>query len=355
MDDVDERPQLWFGTAAPDGEARSVDEILNEIREADSRPEFLDCHHEKPESWTSLIHLAQGDASARELMVSIAELGYVVYRAPAIGSQFVHRSAVDKVWKSLQDGTYKRSASGIVYSLTPARHEGAVSSLVVVFSSVAANRFTQLLDRHFYHSLPDLPRLVGGHTAVLRIADLDGVVGGYYLPTNSFPDGAQRVQALIDEVATSFGVDRARVVMFGASKGGTGALWHSITYGSHCVVVDPIITNNRRSSVDEPYFVSTRIFLKTFDEEFASLLSAKQEVDGKQRVVITSQGSAEYDDVIALARSHFGAGVRVIESLDPHIRRHNQVARNSVALSLGLINLLAQGVPLDLPLESPVL
>jgi len=316
---------------------------------------FIDCYHEKPKGWTSLIHLAQTNASARELLVEIAKCGFLVYRAPELGTQFVHRSAVSEVWKPLINNEYRVSRDGVVYRLARPRHDGHTSSLVVVFSSVAANRFSQLLDRNFASFMPSLESVVGGHTAVLRIADLDGVVGGYYLPTASNPRAATNVQNLMEEVAASLELRRNHIVTLGGSKGGTGALWHAIAFGSHCVAIDPIITHNRRSeSGRDPYFVCSSIFPRTFDSEFDALLTNTEPYPNIQRMIITSKNSAEYPDISRLARRHQDADLKIVESLDPHITHHANVARNSMAITLALVNSLAQGLPISLPSKSQV-
>lgn len=330
--------------------------LVRDIESWTDGPRVVEVTHAKPETWTSLIHLARDDDNAYDLLVALARKGYLVCRAPAGGSRLVPRDRVGAVWDSVRDGTYKMTADGIVYRFEDSRHSGPPTSLVVVFSNVAKNRFSQKLDRHFPQVFETLRKSVGGHTAILRIADMDGVVGGFYLPTARDPQADRKIQELILKVASDLDIPRERIVTYGPSKGGTGALYHGVTLGVDTVAVDPFITNNRRWTREEDlYFESSDIFLQSKDAIFNSLL--EKDASSQSRVahmLITSPGSKEYADIVGLARRHPDAGLRIIESRDPHIKAHHQVAPNTAAMTVGLINGSAQGLPLELPAHSVI-
>ncbi len=326
-----------------------VSGAVRDIESWTDGPHFVEVTHAKPEEWTSLIHLARHDDDAYDLIVALARKGYFVFRAPEFGSRFVAREEVGAVWAAIRDATYKVSADGIVYRYEDCRSEGPPSSLVVVFANVAKNRFSQKLDRHFPQVFETLRKSVGGHTAILRIADMDGVVGGFYLPTARDPQVDRKIQALILQVAGALDIPRDRIVTYGPSKGGTGALFHGLALGLHTVAVDPIVTNNRRRTRrDDPYFGSSDIFIESRDDTFESLLTGHRGDDSTLHVLMTSRGSQEFPDVVGLAQRHPEAGLSVIESRDPHITAHHEVAPNTVALTLAMINSCAQGLPLRL-------
>lgn len=319
-------------------------------------PRFIDCVHRKPDSWTSLIHLAQRDEIAFRVLLTLAKNGYIIYRAPAVGTSLVHRLALREVWKPLREGEYQQTADGTVYKFTGSRHSGSPTSLVVVFSSVAKNRFTQYVERHIGSPFSSLERSVSGHTAVLRIADMDGVVGAYYLPTTRDPQSAQHIQNLIGHVAENMGLSADQIVTYGVSKGGTGALYHGLLLKSHTVAVDPIVTLNRRDTrATDPYFSSSSLYTEPFDDTFRRVLSSPDSSKGNARdpkvkhVVITSVRSKEYPDIMELVRNSDQGSINVVESLDPHIQHHHEVGPNTVSLSLSFINLFAQGIELGLP------
>src|SRR5699024_9970005 len=137
--------------------------------------------------------------------------------------------------------------------------------------------------------------------------------------------------------------------------GGTGALFHGLALGLHTVAVDPFVTNNRRRTREEDlYFESTDIFLESKDDTFESLLDGHRGDTSTTQVLITSRGSKEYADVVGLAERHPQAGLSVIESRDPHVKAHHQVAPNTAAMTLAMINSCAQGLRLDLPTHAVI-
>lgn len=329
------------------------------LRSRGALPRFIDCTHHKPATWTSLIHLSQTDDKAYRVLITLAKRGYIIYRAPALGTCLVHRLSLREVWKPLREHEYQQTADGTVYKFAESRHSGPPTSLVVVFSSVAKTRFTQHVERHVGAPLPSLERSVSGHTAVLRIADMDGVVGGYYLPTTRDPESANHIQRLIKNVASNLGIESEQIVTYGVSKGGTGAFYHGLRLNSHAVAVDPIVTLNRRNTRStDPYFSSSSIYLESFDATFQKLTARQQgpaieNSEGKvKQVMITSANSKEFSDVMSLAQHSAKDTIKVIESLEPHIRQHNEVGSNTVPLSLSLINLLSQGVEFSIPAVS---
>src|SRR5699024_3669797 len=160
--------------------------------------------------------------------------------------------------------------------LTGCRHTGDTTSLAVVFSSVANNRFTQRLERHVGNPLSTLEKSVSGHTAVLRIADMDGVVGGYYLPTTRDTKSAEHIQNLISHVAGNLNLQTNQIVMYGVSKGATGALYHGLKMNTNTVAVDPIVTLNRRNTRQtDPYFSSSSLYPNSFDTVFEKLATER--------------------------------------------------------------------------------
>lgn len=328
----------------------SVSELTSMLLSYERLPSFVEVSHAKPEHWTQLIHIAQTDVKARSLLVTLAQFGYYVCRAPKFGTRLVQHDHVANAWKAVADGTYSISDNGTVYKLSGPRHGGAVTSLLVVFSMVATNRFTQLLDRHFAQGFPGLEKSVSGHTAVLRIADLDGVVGGYYMSTVRDPDVPDKIESLIADTARKLGVPMNRVVFYGASKGATGALYMSLRCGVEVVAVDPIVSTVRRRSPDvDPYFVGSEIFPMPLEEQLdLALHGARSRSEEVRRAIVTSRGSAEFGEIVEFA-SRAGRAVSVVESRDPHISAHHLVAPNSVAITLALINAFTQGLDIVLP------
>ena len=317
------------------------------------RPRFVTVRHEKQEDWTTIIHLSSKNDLAFDLLVRLSEEGFLVYRASKTGTQLVHRDSVAEVWPALMNGEYERDSNGIVYRYTGPRAKGKAKSLAVVFSSVHSNMYTQKLERHFAPVFPMLESSVGSQTAVLRIADLDGVVGGFYLPTKRDPESTSKIVDLIRRMASSLDIPMDRVVTLGPSKGGTGALYCALELDVSCVSIDPIITNNRLDTREEDrYFATTSIFESSrdemFDEAFVRYLDRGLIENKSQFSVITSQKSVEYDDICKLKARSGVNNLHLIETTNEQIQAHHEVAPKTVAFALGLLNVYLSGLSVSL-------
>lgn len=83
------------------------------------------------------------------------------------------------------------------------------------------------LSRYFRPLLAKLQKFVAANTAVLRIADLEGVYGAFCLVINSL----RTPRSLL------------KIVFNGVSKGGAGTFIDGLTAGWRFVAVDPIVSD----------------------------------------------------------------------------------------------------------------
>lgn len=116
--------------------------------------------------------------------------------------------------------------------------------LLVIFSSIADFPYNASISRRtFYTNWPKVKNFIPRNTYVLRIADVGGVISAFYLNTKFDNDFENRIQILIDMVSSKYNIKKNNIILYGASKGGTGALYHSIIGGYQCVAVDPIVSD----------------------------------------------------------------------------------------------------------------
>lgn len=332
--------------------SQDLDSQLKKLDSLADVPELILCHHDKEDiPWNSTIHLALTSSKARELNIEFARRGYMVCRAPQEGTLFVHKKAVEGSWPAVNDGTYSMdTSSGLVYTLTGPRRGGDALSMVVVFSSVATNSYSQLLDRHFMQNFPGLEKSVVDSAAVLRIADLGGVVGSFYLPTHHDGSNSSKVAEFIARIAGDLGIKRTAVLLYGASKGGTGALYHALTGGFSCVSVDPFVSNDHRNTPGtDPYYINTEIFTASLEATLSSSVEVlkSQTFDSEWRPMISlvsSPGSAEYPSIQHFVNAYASQYINFVVVNHPLIRRHKDVAGRTVPLVLGLMNLELLGI-----------
>ncbi|GFH43085.1 hypothetical protein Hs30E_16360 [Lactococcus hodotermopsidis] len=116
--------------------------------------------------------------------------------------------------------------------------------LLVIFSSNPSEQEKyneSMLIRSGFPTFPDIKRSLTKDTYIIRIVDFNLSSGSFYLNTANFVSFEQNIQELIKTFADYHSVPNNNIVLFGASKGATGALIHSLIGGYKLVAVDPII------------------------------------------------------------------------------------------------------------------
>jgi hypothetical protein len=174
-----------------------------------------------------LMKIALTDDRVKRLLLKLTNLGYSLYYHADGESRFIRHDRLRHHWPAVKSGAIKVSREGIFYTVEEPP-SGHIEKLVVVFSPVSSRA---RLIRYFRPSFGTLQKYLAPHTAVLRVADMGGVKGAFYLDTTALPANSLNIHRLIDEVATRSGLLRSDVVIYGASKGGTGALYHGLAVG----------------------------------------------------------------------------------------------------------------------------
>ncbi|UWX04700.1 hypothetical protein H1235_08785 [Pseudoxanthomonas sp. NC8] len=118
------------------------------------------------------------------------------------------------------------------------------------------------------------------------------MVGAFYTDTLAQPDNEARVSALIGKVMADIGVDSRHTVLYGTSKGASGALLHSLRTGLKAVCVEPIL------HADDYYvrrYRDSHFTCGMFPRDKRELFAAHLAADGPEaeRVVIYSSHSPQ--------------------------------------------------------------
>ncbi|WP_166973432.1 XcbB/CpsF family capsular polysaccharide biosynthesis protein [Brevibacterium atlanticum] len=294
---------------------------------------------------TDMMKLSLRNQATKKLLLKLTNLGYSLYYNTHNESRFVRHDRIVHHWPAVKDGTFAVSEQGIVHVLEqPA--SGVVERLVVIMSPI--NSKPRLI-RYFRPSFATLMKYVPRNTAILRIADIGGVKGAFYLNTSFSPDNSARIQRLVRTTISNCGLDDSNVVFFGASKGGTGALFHGLTGGWKFVAVDPILSDKWYVENENDYhFTTGGVFPQTKQEVFESLI--RQAAGGEltvppDSVIVTSARSPQYaysTEIVAPIVNQ----LTMFNSDNPEIKKHPDVAPKTIYSHVLSINSLLLGIPL---------
>jgi len=297
----------------------------------------------------NLMRVARTFDEIRPVVFALAEHGFVAYASDGRTSRFVHLRRIPSFWQPVRQGDMKVDESGLIYKLFVP--EGVrIGSLVVVFSSMASPFDKASLTRYFEPNFRSISKHLPDGVAVLRIADLDGVVGGFYLPTVNYPRRDWDVRALINQVSGGLSLEPSQVVVYGASKGGTAALSQVLLAGFRGVVVDPILDDaSYETRYDDTHWTRGGVFLNTKDEYFDRLVADSTGHEGSEDarlVLVSGVGSPLFSLVAGMSERLDEVGRRhlFVVSTDERIVDHPHVSVRTLRTVSGLLNMQVEGI-----------
>lgn len=209
------------------------------------------------------------------------------------------------------------------------------SKLLVVFSHFSGDFGPHISKRMYFNIWPDVQKSLVKDTVVLRIMDYNLSHGSGYINTINFPDYERQVQDLITFVMEQQGIEKKNVVLWGSSKGGTGATYHALLGDYKLVAIDPIL--------DEKWYIENK-----GDVHFVNGLRKTNLIDDinemiehsdyqfKKFIIANSHYSFNYE---ALQRMKSDKLISILDIDMPNAYDHLQVVGyNSKIQSLTLLN-----------------
>ncbi|WP_409313975.1 XcbB/CpsF family capsular polysaccharide biosynthesis protein [Pseudomonas putida] len=316
-----------------------VAEVLADLNSID----YVHVDHSAYGDCENLIHVSRKNPLAKSYVVELANAGFSLYKSNDHMSSFVRNSVIPDLWHRVKAGEFK-TAHGLVYQLeVPKVHKA--SRMLVVFSSIGEDIFTSSLMRLFTFNFKSIGKYLPADTAVLRIADLGGVVGSFYLNNNADPEFAHRVTSLINTVGQELGVEKESITLYGASKGGTGALYHGVVGGFNAVVVDPIVSDEYYESVFRDSHFTIGTFPESKQQVFARILDSDLRLKQSISIVYSSR-SPQYDYINRIVKkSRVGRQFDYLNSVNSLINDHPDVGAQTVNIAVMLMNISLYQIP----------
>ncbi|MBD9469817.1 XcbB/CpsF family capsular polysaccharide biosynthesis protein [Pseudoxanthomonas sp. PXM01] len=294
----------------------------------------------------NLLDLAMKDKSVRSVVVELANHAFVAYMLKEGVTSFVHHSFIGKLWQRVKDGPCEVDRHDLVYSVDEPLAGLATTRLVVVFSSMAGKIRTSSLMRHFEQNFATIQKYLPAGTAVLRIADFGGVVGGYYMNTLGLPETENHVQGLIADVAGRFRVDSRDVVLYGASKGGSAALYHGLLGNYPVVAADPILADEYYIRTFNDSHFTVGVFPEDKKTKFGRL-AASTDLDRLPPIaILCSKRSPQYPYVMETLGEPMRSHVAFFDSRHAGIKTHPDVSPKTLNLAVMLLNMQFYRLPI---------
>ena len=323
----------------------SLEQLENLIRQnKDCR--FIHYKHEFDlKKNENLITEARKNKNSHSLLFTLAHNGFYLYMTKEGNiSSFVQHKELPILWKKISSGEAFYNEDGIVYSFDEEKKNP--SNLLVIFSSINAPIYKTSLDRVFTKNFKSIGKHISDDTLIMRIADLGGITGSFYLNTKFLPENELNIQKLIKDIKMDKGVEK--VVLLGASKGATAALYHGILGNYDFVAVDPIVTDDYYFTKYKDLHFMQNIANISKQESFERLLLKKEwSLDKSNKILITSRNSPQYSYLSKIIFDGYEREFSVYINTDPEIKDHPDVSPRSLMATTSLINKCLARIPIE--------
>ncbi|GAB3562145.1 XcbB/CpsF family capsular polysaccharide biosynthesis protein [Spelaeicoccus albus] len=333
-----------------------ADHLEQKLRDGNGEINFVHVNHNDSDSG-NLIRCARKSTFARDNLIVLANHGYYSYMSDGDQTRFVHEGSIPNLWKPVKDGKYDVSPDGLIFSVSEPQVKNAKPKLVVLFASMFRRIYTPYLVRHMAPNFMSLQKYISQDAYVVRLADIGGILGSFYLNTRFCPDNTSRIQRLLNHLMLTLGVNKEDIVLYGGSKGGTGALFHGLLGGYQFVSVDPIVSDRHyEDKLDDMHFTSRShertIFDRSKDDTFAELMrsygrnrdnfQSDEAQTGAAGIIVTSERSPQYKYITNVIGDPARANLGLFESSNPKINSHPEVSRNTIhTVTMGMNAMLA--------------
>lgn len=240
---------------------------------------------------------------------------------------------------------YIKRYKGLMYTLTSPQSKRSSPSLpnrlLVLFSHMNGGGeydSNNAVSRMFVQYFNDIQRSLVKNVFVLRIADLNLSHGSYFVNTKNYPTYEEEIQELIHSICKQFNIDSNDVVLYGGSKGGSGALLHAAIGNYNAVVGDPIIDASKYNEKDWH-------FIKNFREaDLTDRISELAKNNTNKMYIFASKAQVfNYNTSMKFVSKLKGLAYLVDLSEDISVISHPHITSQSVPEQITLINLLFDG------------
>ncbi|WP_150538235.1 XcbB/CpsF family capsular polysaccharide biosynthesis protein [Actinobacillus vicugnae] len=230
------------------------------------------------------------------------------------------------------------------YTLEEPQAKDNNNRLLIIFSSIADLAFNASVSRRmFFKNFPSISKYIPKNTYILRIADIGGVLGGFYSNSNADMMFEEKIQKLICKIKRDYLIKDDNIVLYGTSKGATGALLHGIKLGLKTISVDPIVSDEYYIEKHNDLHFVTDVFPMSKQEKFIKILKEESHKNLSNIKLITSPNSEQfkYINKILLASN---LGICSYIFTNPQIKGHTYIGEQTLNFVTSMLNNLLYNI-----------
>ena len=267
----------------------------------------------------------------RNQIQKLSALGYILHGSYAQNARFIKR----KQFFTNKLSRYKDVFYNVELPLKK-RQTSKPNKLLIYFLALPSPddmRSNDALKRCYSYFFKTLNRSVSKDTIIVRVADVNLVLGSFYVNTVHFPDYEEQVQELIKYLMKKYEVVLENVVLYGISRGGTGVLIHSALGNYKGLAVDPMVNDTWYvEHWNDHHFIkgAREIDLVPKINQYLSNSKSKIYILGNQFIDIT------WPELLRLNQEK----IDLIDINDETVTKHHLLSSNTVPEQLMYLNIL---------------
>ncbi|WP_257607528.1 XcbB/CpsF family capsular polysaccharide biosynthesis protein [Weissella sagaensis] len=292
-----------------------------------------------PKVKQNILQFSRKDKLARSLLEFLVSKDFTLVNFINQTNVFSKREFLSKYIPDSVLGLSVLNFDGVFYTVEEKikKDNNAPNRLLVIFSSMpGSNEYysSKFEERAFVKHFPTIQKLVVPNTNILRIVDSNLVYGSHYINSNNFNNYEDNIQKVILKVSKELNVNENNIVLYGTSKGATGALVHSLIGNYKSVTVDPILNaqeyNDDMNNIH--YIKNDRI--QNLIPKINELIKSGPKT--KKHVLIRSpQVQFNYKISEQIINNDC---IRFYDQNDSNIKSHAEIGKNSVSEILMFLN-----------------
>lgn len=292
----------------------------------------------------NFLAVGRSNEQAKKLISSLSNNKYFL-TAHTNGVSLFKKLTISKRFLANFNNRAVKTWNDTFYTLEePVEREQFGSRLLVIFSSIADLAFNASIDRRmFFKNFPKVAKYIPKNTYILRIADIGGVLGSFYLNSNADMDFENKVEALIRKIKLDYSIADEHTVLYGTSKGATGALYHGIKMGLNTLAVDPILSDvHYLENFNDLHFVEG-VFPEYKQDKFSRLFEDNINKDLTNIKLVTSPNSEQFKYISELVLIPEVKLCSYIFS-NPNIKGHTDIGENTLNFVTSMLNNMLYGI-----------
>ncbi|KRG10761.1 accessory Sec system protein Asp2 [Staphylococcus sp. NAM3COL9] len=265
---------------------------------------------------------------------TILKNDYILYFHQDTISKFYKREYVNELFQRKDLKKYNNVFYTLDEPIGRKINSKAAKKLLVIFTCMPNLKEydSSLMPKRMFPKFFDgIERSLVKNVYTMRIMDLNISHGSHYISTSNYPEYEEDVQKAILNAKDKLGIKDENVVLYGGSKGGTGAIYHGAALDYKTLAVDPIVNiGGSLAQKDRRFMKGLRKedLIPSIDYNLRQSNKYKKNVICCENVKLYFEQTDRIDDSL----------INKLKLEDDTIVNHPDVSRNSVPEQLMILN-----------------